>query len=377
MEIDIDAAGSATAFEDLASGASDLGLSSRRIQSAEVDRAREAGLGDLGAPASENVIGLDGIAVIVNERNPVRALSTDAIARIFDGDSPTWPAAEGAEPGPVDVYARDDRSGTYDTFKALVLGDRPLSPKAKRMNDSAELSSAVASDPQGVGFVGMSLVGRTSAVAVSSGSSAIFPSRFSVGSEDYPLTRRLYVYAPARVTHPLASRFVEFALSPEGQTLVAANGFVNLSALASDSEACASCSAQYAEVTRGARRLSLTFRFRPGESELDSRGTPDVGRLASVLRMERNPDFMLLGYSDNQGAAEAKAQVSRERAEHVGRALEAYGVHPSVVLGLGDERAVADNETPAGRDRNRRVEVWIRAAAAPAPTAGAVAPKSP
>jgi phosphate transport system substrate-binding protein len=40
--------------------------------------------------------------------------------------------------------------------------------------------------------------------------------------------------------------------------------------------------------------------------------------------------------------------------------LEAYGVHAAVIQGLGDQMPVASNDTPAGRDRNRRVEVWVR-----------------
>ncbi len=359
VEIDIDAAGSGTAFDDLGAGRCDLGMSSRMIRPDEAERLQQAGLGDLTKPANENVIGLDGIAVIVNSRNPVRTLSVEDIGRIFDGETTSLPGANG-EATPVDVYARDDHSGTYDTFKSLVLGDHPLTAKAKRFGDSGELSAAVAANPQAIGFVGMSLVGRASAVAVSGGAGALFPSRFSVGSEDYPLTRRLYLYSPSPSTHPLAAPFVEFALSPEGQTLVAAAGFVNLSALANDSDTCADCPADYAALTRGARRLSLTFRFRTGQSELDSRAAQDVGRLAGALRMQRSPEFILLGFSDNQGTSDVKAHLSRERADRVARGLDAYGLHAALVEGLGDERPVADNDSASGRDRNRRVEVWVR-----------------
>ncbi len=360
VEIDIDAAGSGTAFDDLGAGRCDLGMASRMIRPEEAERLKQAGLGDLSAPSNENVIGLDGVAVVVNESNPLRTLAIDDIARIFDGETTNWPAAVDGASSPIEVYARDDRSGTYDTFKALVLGEHPLAAKAKRFTDSGELSSAVAANPQAIGFVGMSLVGRASAVAVSSGAGALFPTRFSVGSEDYPLTRRLYLYAPSPSTHPLAGPFVQFALSPEGQTLVAAAGFVNLSALADDSDSCADCPADYAGLTRGAKRLSLTFRFRSGQSDLDSRAAQDIGRLAAVLRMQRTPEFILLGFSDNQGTSDVKSHVSHERADRVAHRLEAYGLHASLVEGLGDERPVADNESPGGRDRNRRVEVWVR-----------------
>jgi PiT family inorganic phosphate transporter len=361
VEIDIDAAGSSTAFEDLVKGDCDVGMASRWATADEVQRIADAGRGDIRSPASEVVIGLDGVAVIVNSSNQMRAVGTDDLARMFDGDTATWPATSGTE-GPIHVYARDDRSGTYDTFKNLVLGDRKLVGGAKRFSDSDELAAAVAADPLGIGFTGMSHVGKASAVAVSEGGAgALLPSRFSVGTEDYPITRRLYLYAPPNATHPLAAQIVSFALSSEGQTLVAAAGFVNLAAVAAaDTGACAGCTPEYLGTTSGARRLSLNFRFRPGSSDLDSRGQRDVARLVAVLHSQRDPQVELLGFSDNQGGGDSNVQISRERAQRVAQSLEGYGVHPSIIQGLGAQMPIASNDSVGGRERNRRVEVWIK-----------------
>jgi PiT family inorganic phosphate transporter len=359
-EIDIDAAGSATAFEDLAAGHCDLGMSSRMVTDAEAAMIKAAGLGDLRSVDSEYVIGLDGITVIVDAQNPVRSLTTEQLARLFAGEDASWPASTGAS-GAVDLFARDDKSGTLDTFKSLVLGTRALGASAKRFADSDALAAAVAADPQGIGFVGMSHVGRASPVAISEGgSAAIVPSRFSVATEDYPLTRRLYLYAPAPATHPLAPQLVAFAESPQGQTLVAAAGFVDLAATARDPEACTSCTARYVSLTKDTKRLSLNFRFRPGSADLDSRAERDVGRLAALLRLQRNPQVELLGFSDDQGASDTNLRLSRDRASAVAARLAAYGITASVVEGLGEDMPVASNATPAGRERNRRVEVWER-----------------
>jgi PiT family inorganic phosphate transporter len=360
VEVDIDAAGSSTAFEDLASGVCDLGMASRMITSDEADRLEKAGLGDMRAPGRENVIGLDGVSVIVNTSNRLRALGTDQLARIFDGELAAWPAESGIT-GTIDVYARDDRSGTYETFKNLVLGDRKLVSAAKRFSNGDLLAAGVAGDPRGIGFVGMSQIGSASVVALSEGgASAIAPSRFSVSTEDYPLSRRLYLYSPAPARHPLADRFGAFAQSPEGQTLVAAAGFVSLGALTNGTDTCASCSPEVAALTRGAKRLPINFRFRPGSSDLDSRAQRDAGRLAGLLHAQRDPEVLLLGFSDNLGAGDANVQMSRDRATKIAERLEDYGVHPALVTGLGAQTPVASNDSPSGRDRNRRVEVWVR-----------------
>jgi PiT family inorganic phosphate transporter len=359
-EIDIDAAGSATAFEDLATKQCDIGMSSRVITEAEAQKLQGAGLGDVRNPEAENVIGLDGIAVVVNSQNQLRSTSIESLARIFDGEIAAWPAG-GAVAGPISVIARDDKSGTYDTFKNLVLGGHPLVASAKRLADSEALATAVAADPQAIGFVGMAYIGRTSPVAVSDGNAAaIVPSRFSVGTEDYPLTRRLYLYAPQPALHPLAGQFVAFAQSPEGQTIVAASGFVDLRATSKEGDACIGCPPRYVELTKGAKRLSLNFRFRVGSAALDSRGERDINRLATLVKSQRNPHVELLGFSDSQGSQESNLALSRDRAKEVADRLTAYGVTADIVEAFGEAMPVASNDTPIGRDRNRRVEVWIK-----------------
>ena len=121
--IEIHAHGSSTAFHDLANGACDVGMSSRRIRPDEITAL--APLGPMASAASEHVIALDGIAVLVNPANPVDRLTKQQLAKIYDGDTTRW-ADVGGGGGTIALYARDDRSGTYDTFKSLVLGGRAL-----------------------------------------------------------------------------------------------------------------------------------------------------------------------------------------------------------------------------------------------------------
>jgi phosphate transport system substrate-binding protein len=359
VEIDIDAAGSATAFEGLAKGECHLGMASRIVTDAEAERIRAAGHGDMRAPASENVIGLDGIAVVVNAGNPLKGISVDDLAKIFDGDTTNWAALGGS--GAINVLARDDRSGTYDTFKALVLGDHALTASAKRFADNDALSAAVAGDPQAIGFAGMSHVGKAKALAVSQGAAAIAPSRFSVATEDYSLSRRLYLYEPTPATHPLAAQLVAFAQSSQGQGIVDAQGFVDLAASAAkDDDSCSACPPAYTAMTRGAKRLPYNFRFLTGSSELDSKAQRDVGRVAAAVHAQRGAQVVLLGFADNQGNSDANVQVSRDRAKGVADRLEAYGVHATLVEGLGDQMPIASNDNLSGRQRNRRVEVWVK-----------------
>jgi phosphate transport system substrate-binding protein len=355
--IEIHAHGSATAFEDLANGRADIGMASRRIKTEEV--ARLSSLGDMMSPESEHVLGLDGIAVIVSKSNPVRALAKDQIAQIFKGEDSNWSQVGGLD-GPINLYARDDRSGTYDTFRNLVLGNAPLAPFARRIEDSRKLSDSVAGDSNGIGFVGLAYIREAQVIAVNeNGAAPLLPSPFTVATEDYPLSRRLFLYTPAKPRQELTRRFVDFSLSSQGQNVVAEIGFVgqNLSAVAAASSNAGP--AKYRRLTSGSNRLSVDFRFREGSSRLDNKAVADLTRVVTFVNdlHYSGDNLILLGFDDSKETIDS---LSRDRAAAVALQFEQLGLKPATVEGFGSEVAVASNDTPEGRQKNRRVEIWLK-----------------
>ncbi|MBV9644871.1 MAG: extracellular solute-binding protein [Verrucomicrobia bacterium] len=216
LTFEVQAHGSKTAFEDLATGKCDIGMASRQITSDEAGQCALAGLGDMFSPACEIVLGLDGIAVFVNKSNPINELTKQQIADIFSGRTTDW-SQVGGNPGPINLYAGDDKSGTFDTFKSLVLNSRPLSPRALRFENSAKLSDEVAADANGIGFAGMAFVRGNKALAVSeAGAGALLPTPFTVATTHYPLSRRLFLYIPANPKNEWTQKFVGFVLSELG-----------------------------------------------------------------------------------------------------------------------------------------------------------------
>ena len=216
LTFEVQAHGSKTAFEDLASGKCDIGLASRQIKSDEAQQCALAGLGDMFSPACENVLGSDGIAVFVNKINPINVLTKEQIADIFSGRITDW-SQLGGNAGPIDLYAPDDKSGTFDTFKSVVLGTRNLSPRASRYENSAKLSDEVAADANGIGIAGMAFVRGSKALAISEGGARPrLPTPFTVTTGEYPLSRRLFLYIPANPQNKWTRKFVEFAISELG-----------------------------------------------------------------------------------------------------------------------------------------------------------------
>lgn len=364
VAIEIRAHGSGTAFDGLAKRTADIGMSSRRIDAEE--KRQLAALGDMTSPANEFVLGLDGVAVVVHRANPLDAVTVEQLCDLFSGRIADW-SALGGPPGPVRLHARDDRSGTWETFRALVLRDAALSPGAVRTEDSRALAAAVAADPAAIGFVGLPYIGETRALKIAeSGSVAYRPTVFTVRTEDYLLSRRLYLYTATVPSAPWAGRFVTFALSHEGQRVVDAIGFVGQSLLdapvAREQASGGRIPADYLTQTRGALRLPLAFRFESGREQLDNKAQRDLGRLLEALARPEHAgrELLLIGFADAQGTDETNLRLSRARAAAVAEELAAEGIRAVLVSGFGSALPIASNATEEGRARNRRVEVWLR-----------------
>jgi phosphate binding protein len=359
IDVEITSPGSKLAFDCLEADTCDIGVSSRPIHPDEAARLKN--LGDMTQPTCEHVVAQDGVAVIVSPRNTLSSLSFLELAKIFSGTVTDW-SGVGGEAGPIHVYARDKASGTYDVFNTLVMQNDMLKP-ARTFDDSAALSHEVSIDDAAIGFIGLPYVKESKALAVTEGGMlALYPTIFTVSTEDYALTRRLFLYTADAPKNPLASAFVGFALSNEGQKIVEATGFVSLAIRSETATLPKAAPARYASEVTGAARLSLDLRFRSGEAELDSKATRDVDRLIAYLALpeHRASQTLLLGFADNQGSDSVNESLSKSRATVVAMMLRQRGVAPALVDGFGSAMPIAPNTSPEGRNRNRRVEVWVR-----------------
>ena len=361
VTIDVAAHGSGTGFTALKAGNADLAASSRPIKDKEA--LDLAGLGDMKSLRAEQVIAIDGVAVILHPANPLRELSTEQLARIFSGEIHDWEQL-GGPAGEIRVYARDEKSGTFETFKELVLLKfaKSLARNAERFESSEQLSDRVSQDRQAIGFIGLPYVRHAKAVAVVDGDSRpMLPTISLIATEDYPLSRRLYLYLPTELHHRWALAFVHFAQSPEGQAIVAQNGFVAQTVQAVKVQPTAQMPAEYQALTRESERLSVNFRFAQGSATLDNKAMLDLQRVVDYLKRndKLNQRVTLVGFGDAKSDPQRAALLSRLRAMAVRRELVKNNVMLRDVRGFGDEMPVATNDVEDGRIKNRRVEVWV------------------
>lgn len=361
VAVDIAAHGSSTGFTALKTATADLAASSRPIKDSE--RADLARLGDFKSAGAEQVIAIDGLAIILHPQNPLHELNTEQLARIFSGEAKTWEELGGSG-GTIHLYARDDQSGTYDTFKELVLSRRgkTLSSAAKRFESSEQLSDAVSLDPQGIGFIGLPYVRQAKAVAIADGQSqAMLPLNSLIATEDYPLSRRLFFYLPPNGKNPWADALVAFAQSSKGQAIVAANGFIAQTVQAMTVTPNALMPEGYQALSRHAQRLTVNFRFEEGSATLDNKARQDLWRVLDYIKQrdKTNRQVTLVGFGDAKSDPARADLLSKLRAMAVRRELVKSGVVFREIRGFGAEMPVAANSADEGRIKNRRVEVWV------------------
>jgi phosphate transport system substrate-binding protein len=214
---DIAAEGSTTGFAALIDGTAQIGMASRPAKTAEIAAATAKGV-----TLKETTVAYDGVAVIVNAANPIKALTKKQVEQIFTGDVTDWSALGGAG-GQISVYTRNTSSGTYSEFKELAMKKRDYAPSSQKMAGNEQIAAEVGKNANGVGYVGLAYT-KAEGIKVLPIDGAM-PSVESVQKKIYPYARPTFFYTNGEPTG-LAKAFVDFTLSAAGQKIVADVGFV-------------------------------------------------------------------------------------------------------------------------------------------------------
>ncbi|MCF6271973.1 MAG: phosphate ABC transporter substrate-binding/OmpA family protein [Rhodobacteraceae bacterium] len=384
--ITLDLGNSDDAFSALESGAALVGMSSRRVTDGERSRFLRLGKGNLTSPEQEKILALDGLAVSVNPDNPIQTLSLNQISDIFSGNIRNWREVGGLD-ATINIYRQDERAGATQVFEGLVMEpNRQLfSNSAFIQNNNADVADAVIGDENGIGIVSLADIGNSQVLSLRSACNQVAsPTGFSLKTEEYPMSRRMYLYVDGGNMPDKVAEFIDFLTSNEAQDLVERSGFVSQNVVMGslDDQGRRLAHALIAERDRAslellqemvaslldAERISLTFRFKSGSVEPDNRAVNDIQRLAEMVRRGEfdGKRLVIIGFADSIGAINENQRLSQARAESVRDVLvEAVGVENQgaiqfTPIGYGKLSPIGCNETEDGRDTNRRVEIWVR-----------------
>jgi len=352
FSVELFAHGSSTGFKALLDKQADIAMSSRPIKIKEVNQLLKQ-FPSISEQSSEHPIAYDALAIVVNPTNGIEKLSLQQLAAIYSGEVTNWVQLGGANV-PIQLMARDDNSGTYDTFKSLVLkpNNAKLSGNALRFESSHQLISQVVNNHGAIGFVGIAHVGNSKLLSISktADSPAILPNKYTIGTEGYPLSRKLYMYLPKENKSDLAQSFIDFVTSNEGQQLAEKVGLTSYFPLTSNPKVSRiNFPKKYANLAEYGQRLSVVFTL--NSKVIDSKAERDIERVRRYF--EKNPYKQLVFAAVGENNHENQSYIS-DWLTLLSDKLNDVGSAKKQVLAMQS----ASQLKRSGVEKNPMIEVW-------------------
>lgn len=218
VNITISESGSGNGVKSLMNNACDIANMSRFMKPAEFKSCVDKSI----LPVA-HVVAFDGLAVVVNPKNPVKALTVSQIADIYTGKISNWKQL-GGEDAKIVVVSRDTNSGTYETFNELVLKKAAITKDAEYVGSNGQARTRVNTTKNAIAYVGLGFVDDTVKPLSVEG---ILPTAKSVSTGKYPIARPLYMFTNG---YPKMGsdvyNFVTLHLSKEGREIVSDLGYI-------------------------------------------------------------------------------------------------------------------------------------------------------
>ncbi len=166
---------------------------------------------------------LDGVGVVVHLTNPVRSLTKAQLKQIYAGTIENWKALGGPDKA-INLYTRDEASGTRDVFWSKALDKGEIHARANVVPSNGAMKTAVANDPYAIGFVS---VGHIDATVTPVALDGVVPTVETVKGGAYPVSRGLFSLTKGE-PQGLAKLFIDYLFSPAGQQIVVDKGFITV-----------------------------------------------------------------------------------------------------------------------------------------------------
>jgi phosphate transport system substrate-binding protein len=217
VEVTVSESGSGNGAKSLINKTCDIADMSRPMKQNELEAAKSQGVNPV-----QNIVALDGLAIIVHPSNRVKGLSRAQIRDIYTGKVTNWSQVGGPK-APIVVIQRESNSGTQDSFRELVMGEEKVFEKAETQASNGAVKSRVASTPNAIGFIGLAFVNRSvKAVAVD----GIRPEVSTVKNGTYPVHRKLFMYTNGQPKGDI-KKFIDLSKTAAGKRMITEIGFVN------------------------------------------------------------------------------------------------------------------------------------------------------
>ena len=204
--------GSSAGVEAVLGGQSDVGNSSRKLK----DEEKEKG-------AVENIVAIDGIAVVTDPANTAADLTKEQLINIYNGTITNWKDAGGADQ-PIVVIGREAGSGTRGAFEE-ILKLEDACKYANELDSTGAVMAKVASTPGAIGYVSLDVIDDTVKLLTLNGVEA---NEENIKTGDYFLSRPFVMATNGEISaqNDLVKALFDYVYSAEGDELVKSVGLI-------------------------------------------------------------------------------------------------------------------------------------------------------
>jgi phosphate transport system substrate-binding protein len=223
-DIQISGGGSGVGIQAIGSKTVDIGMSSREVTKDELAKYPSFVV---------TSVAQDGIAIIVNPSNGIQNISLDQIRDIYLSKVVTWNQITGDNvPGTsnqIVIVGRDSASGTRTYFDEAVLLKATPTNRMLEKNSNGAVLQTISQTPGAIGYVSIGFVSKdVKAVPIwYNAQKVVAPTIDNVKAKSYPVSRDLYVITNGQPSG-LTGDFIKYIVSPEGQKIVADEGYVTV-----------------------------------------------------------------------------------------------------------------------------------------------------
>jgi phosphate transport system substrate-binding protein len=218
VDIKVSGGGSGVGVQAIGEGTTDIGMTSRELKTEETTKYPNLVV---------TTVAGDGIAIIVNPANTINSLTLEQIKDIYQANITNWKEVGGPDETIV-LIGRDSASGTRSFFTEMVLEKEDASPTMLEQNSNGGVLLSVAQTPGAIGYISIGyLTDSVKALDLDVNGNMIEPTVANVKSGQYPISRPLLMITQG-TPQGLAKDYLDYILSPEGQEIVAAEGYVSL-----------------------------------------------------------------------------------------------------------------------------------------------------
>ncbi len=213
IRISIAGGGSGVGIQKVGEGLVDIGNSGRKASAEEV-----AKYGLILFPFA-----VDGVATIVHPENPVSSLSKEQARKIFAGEITNWKDVGGKD-APINLYTRDEASGTREVYWKKLLNKGTIAVSANVVPSNGAMKSAISRDPDAIGYVS---IGHLDGTVNAPDLDGVKVTQQAAKDGSYPVVRLLFMNTKGE-PGGIVKSFIEYIMGPDCVEIIKDSGYIPL-----------------------------------------------------------------------------------------------------------------------------------------------------